>query len=169
MSIHIRPVQQADAERIYFIMTQEGVMPTIISTPSMRLQDMEKNLNQLGEHQHQFVAESDGIVVGFVGLTRSKGRRNHSASLFLLVDEQKHGIGIGRKLMEKVIDLADNWLMLERLELTVVAGNERAKKLYEHLGFIQEGVHRGTLIQYGTFVDEVSMARIRPGGLITIS
>lgn len=43
--------------------------------------------------------------------------------------------GIGRAMLEKVLDLADNWLMLVRLELTVFADNERAVHLYESLGF----------------------------------
>ncbi|WP_214484664.1 GNAT family N-acetyltransferase [Bacillus sp. SM2101] len=169
MTILIRAVQPKDAERIVTIMTQESVLPTIIATPSMRFQDFEQHLQNLGENQHQFVAVENGVVVGFAGLTRNKERRGHIAGLSLMIDQEHHGKGIGRRLMEKLIDLADNWLLIERLELTVVAGNDRAYKLYERAGFVEEGVLKGTIIQHGKFVDEITMARFRPGGLIKSS
>ena len=62
-----------------------------------------------------------------------------------------------------VLDLADNWLMLVRVELTVFADNERAIHLYEKLGFEKEGLKRMTTVRDGKYADEYMMARIRPG------
>ena len=56
--------------------------------------------------------------------------------------------------------------MLERIELTVLDSNHRAKKLYENLGFLNEGFSRGTIIQNGRHAGEYRMARFRPGGMI---
>ena len=67
------------------------------------------------------------------------------------------------RLMETLLDLADNWLMLVRVELEVYADNERAIHLYEKLGFEQEGLLRMTTVRNGRYVDEYKMARIRPG------
>lgn len=67
-------------------------------------------------------------------------------------------------LMQKakaLIDLADNWLMLVRLELTVFADNERAVHLYESLGFEREGIRRKAAVRNGVYMDEIAMARIR--------
>ena len=69
--------------------------------------------------------------------------------------------GIGRAMLEKVLDLADNWLMLVRLELTVFADNERAVHLYESLGFEREGIRRKAAVRNGVYMDEIAMARIR--------
>ncbi|MGQ0517617.1 GNAT family N-acetyltransferase, partial [Bacillus sp. D-CC] len=74
-------------------------------------------------NQFEFVAEYDGEVVGFVGLTQSPGRRSHSGDLFIGVDSEYHNKGIGKALLTKMLDLADNWLMLERVELGVLETN----------------------------------------------
>ena len=37
-----------------------------------------------------------------------------------------------------MLDLADNWLMLERVELGVLETNPKAKALYEKFGFVEE-------------------------------
>ncbi len=37
--------------------------------------------------------------------------------------------------MSEILDLADNWLMLVRIELGVFTDNEKAIKLYEKFGF----------------------------------
>jgi putative acetyltransferase len=69
-------------------------------------------------------------------------------------------MGIGRKLMEALLDIADNWLMLTRIELGVLEGNDGAKRLYESLGFKEEGIKKMAVIRSGTYVDEIMMGRI---------
>ena len=65
--------------------------------------------------------------------------------------------------METLLDLADNWLMLLRVELEVYADNERAIALYEKMGFQREGLRRMATVRRGRYIDECSMARLRPG------
>ena len=48
------------------------------------------------------------------------------------------GVGIGRALIESLLDITDNGLMLKRVELSVFTDNERAVRLYESLGFVIE-------------------------------
>ncbi len=68
--------------------------------------------------------------------------------------------------MTKMLDLTDNWLMLERVELGVLEINPGAKVLYEKFGFREEGIKRGNLKAHGKFIDEIMMSRLRPNGLI---
>lgn len=59
--------------------------------------------------------------------------------MFIGVDSEYHNKGIGKALFTKMLDLADNWLMLERVELGVLETNPKAKTLYEKFGFVEEG------------------------------
>jgi L-phenylalanine/L-methionine N-acetyltransferase len=166
MEIKIRPVKMSDAEQVTEIMLQENVLPNVVSLPSMRVERFENILKNAAPGQHDFVAVTEGKVIGFAGLHQGKGRRSHSATLFIMVHEDYHGMGAGTSLIAKLLDLADNWLMLERVELTVLETNLQAKKLYERLGFKDEGFSRATIIQNGRHAGEFKMARFRPGGLV---
>lgn len=168
-SINIRPLAMSDVEAIHLIQLQPEVLPFILSVPTLRLSEVEKRFQELGPNDHRLVAERDGHVIGLVGLQRYSGRLSHSGLIFIYVDSACHGQGIGTALLKAVIDLADNWLMLERLELTFLATNPRAQTLYERLGFAVEGRKRGSIVSQGQFVDEIAMARIRPAGGIASS
>lgn len=49
--------------------------------------------------------------------------------------------------MSEILDLADNWLMLARIELGVFTDNEKAIKLYEKFGFKIEGTKSMLLLK----------------------
>ncbi|RME41865.1 MAG: GNAT family N-acetyltransferase, partial [Caldilineae bacterium] len=68
---------------------------------------------------------------------------------------------VGSQLMAAAIDLADNWLNLRRLELTVYTDNEPAIRLYRKFGFEVEGTHRAYAFRDGVYVDTLAMARVR--------
>lgn len=69
------------------------------------------------------------------------------------------GKGIGTAFMTELIDIADNWLGLKRLELTVYVDNAPAIRLYEKFGFVSEGIRRQDTFRAGEFVD-LAMARL---------
>jgi putative acetyltransferase len=78
------------------------------------------------------------------------------------VRDDWQGRGVGTKLMEALIDLADNWLGALRVELTVYTENERALKLYRRFGFEIEGTYRGYSLRAGAYTDTYAMARLHP-------
>lgn len=163
----IRPVEVDDARAVQRIRLQEDVMPFIFSLQSDRVDQMEEKYRKLANNHHEFVAVLDDEVVGNAGLVQMSGRRSHVGLFYIAVDAVCHGKGIGTALIEKTLDLADNWLMLERVELGVLAINPRAQALYERFGFRVEGKKVGSTKSGGRFVDEVVMGRLRPNGMLS--
>lgn len=157
----IRPILLEDAEALWKIARQEGVIETTMALPSLRLEQRIKSISELSENDHYMVAEKAGEVVGVAGLTVGTGRTRHSGSLFIYVARQQQGQGIGTRLMQSLLDLADNWLLLRRVELTVLTENDGAKRLYERLGFVVEGCRKMSVIAQGELKDEWLMARYR--------
>jgi len=157
----VRPILLQDAEALWKIARQEGVLETTMALPSLRLEQRMKSISELSENDHYMVAERAGEVVGIAGLTVGTGRTRHSGSLFIYVTRQQQGQGIGTRLMQSLLDLADNWLLLRRVELTVLTENEGAKRLYERLGFVIEGCRKMSVIAQGELKDEWLMARYR--------
>ncbi len=107
------------------------------------------------------VATSDQWAIGQAFLVCHTGRRSHAGELGLYVHDDHIGKGVGTKLLHAVLDFADNWLGLRRIELTVNVDNQRAIRLYERLGFQKEGVRRADILRNGTLVDSFMMARLK--------
>ena len=109
----------------------------------------------------RLVAVIDGKTIGLIFLTREENRRSHAGSIGMAVHDAYAGRGAGTALMAAVVDLADNWLNLKRLELNVYTDNARAIALYERFGFEREGRMRAYAWRNGEYVDSLAMARLR--------
>ena len=62
----------------------------------------------------------------------------------MAVRDDWQGKGVGTAMMQAVVDLADKWLNLSRLELEVYTDNEPAMRLYQKFGFTIEGTGSNT-------------------------
>ncbi|WP_299076079.1 GNAT family N-acetyltransferase [uncultured Fretibacterium sp.] len=150
--------EDEDARDVHALRVMEGVRETILALPSERVSDTEEFIRSTKEHL--MVAEVDGRVVGMAGLVIPfMARQRHTAGVGIMVHTDYQGRGIGRALMESLLDIADNWLMLKRVELSVFTDNERAVRLYESLGFVVEGTKRYAAVKNGVHADEYLMAR----------
>jgi putative acetyltransferase len=107
------------------------------------------------------VALLGGRLVGSADVTRDKGRRSHVGHIGICVHDDFHGRGVGSRLLAALIDTADNWLNLQRLELAVYVDNAPAIRLYKRFGFAVEGTRRAVAFRDGAFVDDYVMARLR--------
>ena len=106
-------------------------------------------------------AEVEGKVVGNSGLFRDEHNRSHVGHLGMMVHPDYQGVGIGSALMEAVLDLAENWIGLSRLQLEVYTDNERAIGLYHKYDFQPEGVFHAFAFRDGHYVDALVMGRLR--------
>jgi GNAT superfamily N-acetyltransferase len=99
----IRPVLLQDAEALWMIARQEGVIETTIALPSLRLEQRMKSISALSENDHYMVAERAAEVIGVAGLTVGTGHVRHCGSLFVYVARQHQGQGIGTCLVGPVL------------------------------------------------------------------
>ncbi|MFQ5578177.1 MAG: GNAT family N-acetyltransferase [Anaerolineae bacterium] len=83
-------------------------------------------------------------VVGLIGLHCQQGRRAHAGRIGMMVHDDYQNRGAGAALLAAVIDLADNWLNLGRLELTVYTDNAPAIHLYKKTTLPSKGPCAGS-------------------------
>ena len=98
----------------------------------------------------QLVACIDEQVVGHLSIAVvQRPRRSHVADFGVSVDSRWHNRGV------------DNWLRVERIELTVFADNAPAIAVYKKYGFEIEGTGRRYALRNGEYVDAYYMARMK--------
>ncbi|MDC7703608.1 GNAT family N-acetyltransferase [Vogesella indigofera] len=163
MHYHIRRLAPTDAAALHRLRTSPGVVRNTLQQPFQSLASVQQLLDNFPPHIHALVAcTPDGELVGCGGLHLSiPPRRRHTALLFLMVRDDWQGKGVGGALLSAVLDYADNWLDLKRIELDAVHDNHGAIALYERYGFVHEGVARGFNLREGVYEDAVLMARLR--------
>lgn len=161
MEIQIRGLETTDWEAIATIHQFPQCQRQTLRLPYQSGEFFRQRIEKQVQSGHGVVAVVDAQVVGVADLILSSGRRAHVAGVGIAVRDDYHGHGIGSALMAALINLADNWLNLKRLELTVYCDNERAIALYQKYGFEIEGRRRYDAFRDGEFVDTYAMSRIR--------
>lgn len=100
-------------------------------------------------------------ILGLVSLV-SIDYMNQSAEFHIMIgDARNQGRGIGTFAVKAMVNHAFNNLNLQRVELTVLEDNERAKHLYEKCGFVYEGRKRKAKYKKGKFVDMLMYSVLR--------
>ena len=159
----IRRAEPSDAEGIARTYRWRGAARGTLQNPYPSVAQWTERMARNATLNHVLVALADDEVVGHAGLHGSDNpRRAHVWGLGMSVRDDWHGRGVGTRLMEELIDLADNWLGAIRLELTVYCDNEPALRLYRRFGFVMEGRHRAFALRDGVYTDSYAMARLHP-------
>jgi putative acetyltransferase len=163
MDITIRRAELSDYEAIAKILTYPKVIWGTLQVPFPSVEQWRKKIAEPPEGFYSLVACIDLEVVGQIGLHTfpNQPRRHHVGAIGMVVRDDWQGKGIGTQLMQAVVDLADKWLNLSRLELGVYPDNEPAIKLYKKFGFQVEGTEIGSAFRDGQYVDALMMARVR--------
>jgi L-phenylalanine/L-methionine N-acetyltransferase len=167
LPITIRRPRPEDAAAIAATMSDPQVLASLLQLPYVTEAHWRKRIDEMSagpaNSELFIVAERNGQVVGNAGAHPPQAtRRAHAAGIGMAVAREAQGQGVGTALMAALIDWADNWARLLRLELTVYTDNPRAIALYDKFGFVREGTHRAYALRNGVFVDAHCMARLHP-------
>lgn len=122
----------------------------------------EQRLSEAPDAQELVFGALDGeVLVGAVGLLfESRMRGRHKATLFgMMVRSTHRRSGLGARLLGAAIEHAQALPHLLQLQLTVSAGNDGARALYERFGFVSFGLEPYAVAVDDTFVSKVHMWR----------
>jgi L-phenylalanine/L-methionine N-acetyltransferase len=164
MNITVRHSEPDDYKALHRIFSGPRAIAGTLQLPLPSAEMWRERLSEPQERLYSLVACVEGEVVGSLGLETSptRWRMRHVGSIGMAVHDDWQGKGVGTTLMEAALDLADNWLNLMRIELTVYVDNTAGIALYEKFGFEVEGTHRRFAFREGEYVDAYSMARLKP-------
>ena len=162
-TIQVRAREPRDVEALAAIFACPGVIAGTLGLPLRSIEAQREWVARQDPLVHGLVAELDRQVVGSLTLhVEANPRRRHTGGIGMGVHDDYQRQGVGSALLAAALDLADNWLGLERLELTVYVDNAPAIALYKKFGFEIEGTARRFAWSNGQYVDAYTMARLRP-------
>lgn len=99
------------------------------------------------------VSDTSDVIMGLITLANIN-QFNQSAVLHIMIGEKSNQEkGLGTFAVTAMLEHAFYNLNLRRIELDVLAYNERAIHLYEKVGFKREGTKRKAVYKNGEFVD----------------
>ena len=160
--LKIRRAEPDDCSEISDMFKSPKVYSGTLQVPYPSRDYWRRRLTENTESIYSVVGLIDGRIVGMVTVITfpDRPRRKHVGSVAICVHGDWQGKGVGGALMSAIVDLADNWLNLTRLELEVYADNEAAIRLYERFGFEVEGTLRRHAFRNGEYIDSIVMGRV---------
>ena len=113
------------------------------------------------ENEAMLVCTVDGKVAGNCQITWSTGiKTRHRARGAIALLKEFWGQGIGTRLFQELIRIAEENENILQIELEFVEGNARARALYEKMGFRITGVKPNAIrLKDGTLLNEYSMIK----------
>ncbi|MGN7743789.1 GNAT family N-acetyltransferase [Pseudomonas sp. 22526] len=161
-TIVIERFSEAHVPGITALYNDPAIARQVLQMPFQSVEVWRNRLAPDNERRVALLALHQGTVIGSCSIEQySRIRRAHCGGVGMGVAVGWQGQGVGSRLLAAVLDVADNWMNLHRIELTVFADNEAALGLYRKFGFEREGLLRDYAVRDGQYVDVLSMARLR--------
>lgn len=128
-------IKETASQTDFLTLDKEGLSLTV-REERVHLAKLYQSINNV-----LFVALDSKEVIGTASLhASSQSKIAHIAELGIVIHKDYWGIGLGSILMEELLDWAETSNQIMRIELKVQEQNDRARKLYEKFGFIEEAL-----------------------------
>ena len=141
----------------------EAILKTVASF-DIRPKTLEEQKVWFAEHGLKYpilVTEQDSLIIGWASLSKWSDRCAYSdtAEVSLYVKEEHQGKGIGRKLLEAIIEEGQK-VGLHTLIARIAEGNEVSIHLCESMGFEHIGIMKEVGRKFDKLLDVYLMQKI---------
>jgi RimJ/RimL family protein N-acetyltransferase len=153
-SITLRTVEEEDVEFLRDAINDPGVREGLTTAyPINAEQEREYFEEQISDREDLNLAIcADGEITGTVGL-HDLDQRAGNCEIGLWLAPEFHGEGYGTEASRLLTDYAFRELRMHRVTARVLATNPASARIWEKLGFEEEGVHRDEAFTDGEHVD----------------
>ena len=162
---NIRRPKESDADsiisfsRILFASTDQVL--TIPEEYDITTENEKAWINNINQSPSSLllVADVDDLIVGLLFFIQNGKRKNsHTGEFGVSVHPQFQRMGIGRQLINTMLNWAKSNSAIEKVYLSVFSTNQPAIELYRDLGFMEEGRHVKAVKQLnGEYIDVLQM------------
>ena len=157
MACTIRQAEKKDVPRLLDIYNYEvthGV--ATLDLQEKTLTEWEVWFSQHNRDNHPlFVAEKDGIVIGYVSLSsyREKEAYRTTVELSIYIAPEGRRQGIASQLMGFILEKAKTDPAIHTVVSVITSGNEASTKLHEKFGFTFCGTIKEVGMKFGKYLD----------------
>lgn len=163
MKISLRPYQTEDTQAIVAIINYNILNSTALYDYNIRSYEQQKNIleEKINKNFPVIVAELDGKVVGFGMYSEFRFREAYKFTVehSVYVDNEYHGKGIGKVLLQELIRIAKAQ-NLHTMIAVIDAENESSVEFHEKFGFKIVGVIKESGYKFDRWLHSVFMQLI---------
>ena len=113
------------------------------------------------EDRYDAVIEVDGLPCGLIGVLNIDKKNKKAEYYVMMGDVELKGKGISKKASWLILDYAFNTLSLNKVYLFTETENVVAQRLFEKIGFIEEGLVREDLFSKERYVDRIMYGMLK--------
>ena len=163
MKITLRPYKIEDTQAILDIINFNILHSTALYDYTIRSFEQQKNIleEKIIKGFPVLVAELDGIAIGFGMYSEFRFREAYKFTVehSVYVNENHHGKGIGKLLLQELIQLAKNQ-KLHTMIAVIDAENQSSVEFHEKFGFKTVGIIKESGYKFDRWLHSVFMQLI---------
>lgn len=168
--LYIRLMEGRDIEFVRRLHNEESTLNKLTDPFHVSQEEQELWFNSLSKsrksRRYILIEKESDEICGIIRID-DLDLTNRSATVGADVDLRFRRQGLASEAYERIINYLFNDLGLHRLQLVTLITNDIALKLYQKLGFQQEGVIRESIYRNGEFNDLILMGLLQSEWLKT--
>ncbi len=155
--IHFRPIEPNDEPKLRQWINDPRIWSTLSHRPPTNVCREREWIDNLGKDDKHYnfgiVVSEDDRLIGSCGLHLGKPHARRAGFGIMIGDVDAQNQGYGSEAVQLAVRFGFEEINLNRIELSVLGGNDRAMRCYEKAGFVREGCRRQQTYRHGKFID----------------